>query len=118
MKKILPVLFFLSILTLTGCESWGARSIIGHTYGIIESSNSFTIYFSKSGSANITYLDGDESFIISHLTYDIKGDDVEIYHDYSDYWIETAKGELFMHLIYFPELDELYYIGDVLKRID
>lgn len=121
MKKILPVLFFLSIFTLTGCESANksARAIIGHTYGIIESSTSYmTIYFSRSGNASINFVSGAESLITSHYTYEITGDDVEIYYDYSDYWIETAKGELFMHLIYYPEEDELHYLTDVLSRID
>lgn len=121
MKKVLPVLFFLSIFTLTGCESANksARAIIGHTYGIIESSTSYmTIYFSKSGNANVNFISGGESLITSHFTYEIAGDDVEIYYDYSDYWIETAKGELWMHLTYYPGEDELHYLGDVMSRID
>lgn len=121
MKKILSVLFILSIFTLTGCESANksARAIIGHTYGIIESSTSYmTIYFSKSGNANVNFKSGGEGFITSHFTYEISGDDVEIYYDYSDYWIETAKGELWMHLTYYPEQDELHCLGDVLSRID
>ena len=121
MKKILPVLFFLSIFTLTGCEgvSKNARAIIGHTYGIIESSTAYmTIYFSKSGNANINFVNGSEKLITSHFTYEIIGDDVEIFYDYSDYWIESAKGELFMHLTYYQEEDELHYLTDVLSRID
>ena len=121
MKKVLPVLFFLLIFTLTGCESANksARAIIGHTYGIIESSTSYmTIYFSKSGNANINFVNGSEKLITSHFTYEIAGDDVEIYYDYSDYWIESAKGELFLHLTYYPEQDELRYLTDVLSRID
>ena len=54
----------------------------------------------------------------SHFTYDIQGDDVEIYYDYSNYWIETAKGELFMHLTYDPIDDVLYYLGDRMSRLD
>lgn len=121
MKKILSVLFVLSMLTLTGCEgvNKSARAIIGHTYGIVESSTSYmTIYFSKSGNANVNYKSGGESLITSHFTYEITGDDVEIYFDHSDYWIETAKGELWMHLTYYPEEDELYSLGIVMSRID
>jgi hypothetical protein len=121
MKKILSVLFFLSIFTLTGCEgvSKNARAIIGHTYGIIESSTSyFTIYFSKSGDASVSLVSGNNRLITSHFTYEIKGDDVEIYYDYSNYWIDSAKGELFVHLTYYPELDELHYLTDVLKCLD
>ena len=121
MKKLLPVLFFLSIFTLTGCESGNksARAIIGHTYGIVESSTSYmTIYFSKSGNANVNFQSSGEGFITSHFIYEISGDDVEIYYDYSDYWIETAKGELWMHLTYYPEVDELHCLGDVMSRID
>lgn len=119
MKKILSVLFVLSMLTLTGCESKSARAIIGHTYGVIESSTSYmTIYFSKAGNANVNFMSDGESLITSHFTYEIAGDDVEIYYDYSDYWIETAKGELWMHLTYYPEEDELHYLGDVMSRID
>lgn len=119
MKKFLPVLFLLSVIALTGCQSKSARAIIGHTYGIIESSTSYlTIYFSKSGNANVNFMSDGESLITSHFTYEIAGDDVEIYYDYSDYWIETAKGELWMHLTYYPEEDELHYLTDVLPRID
>jgi hypothetical protein len=121
MKKILSVLFFLSIFTLTGCEgvSKNARAIIGHTYGIVESSTSYmTIYFSKSGNAHVNFKSGGESITTSHFTYDIAGDDVEIYYDYSDFWKETAKGELWLHLTYYPEVDELHCLGDVMSRID
>lgn len=121
MKKTFSVLAILmTIFVFTGCQSNNSASaVIGHTYGIIESSSSYmTIYFSKSGNANVTYESDGESLITSHFTYDISGDDVEIYYDYSDFWIETAKGELFMHLTYYPEEDVLRYLGDVLSRID
>ena len=122
MKKILTAIFITLIaVTLTGCEgaNKSARAIIGHTYGIIESSTSYmTIYFSKSGNANINFVNGSEKLITSHFTYEIAGDDVEIYYDYSDYWKETAQGELWLHLTYYPEQDELRYLGDVMSRID
>ena len=121
MKKILVVIL-VSVLafSFTSCEGEnGARSIIGHTYGIVDSSTSFfTIYFSRSGSASINYVNGSDKLITSHFTYDINGDDVEIYYDYSDYWIETAKGELFIHLTYNPIDDTLNFLGDILHKID
>lgn len=119
MKKILSVLFVLSMLTLTGCESKSARAIIGHTYGVIESPTSlFTVYFSKSGYASINFVSDNEKIITSHFTYEIEGDDVEIYYDYSDYWIDSAQGELYLHLTYYPEHDELRFLTDILSRID
>ena len=121
MKKIITAIFItLLTITFTSCEGQkNARSIIGHTFGLIESSTSYlTIYFSKSGNANVDFKSGDQSLITSHFTYDIKGDDVEIYYDYSDYWIETAKGELFIHLTYDPVDDVLYYLGDRMSRLD
>ena len=67
------------MLTLTGCETNSARSIIGHTYGVVESPTSYlSIYFSKSGNANINFVNGSEKLITSHFTYEIIGDDVEI----------------------------------------
>lgn len=121
MKKILTAIFITLIaVTLTGCEgNKSARSIIGHTYGIVESSTSYlTIYFIRSGNASINYINGNDKLMTSHFTYDIKGDDVDIYYDYSNYWIDTAKGELFIHLTYDPIDDALYCMGDRLSRID
>ena len=119
MKKILIPLLLLAMFAFTGCKSESARSIVGHTYGVIESANSmFTIYFSPSETASINFINGDEKLITSHFTYDINDDDVEVYYDYSDYWIETAKGELFIHLTYDPIDDTLNFLGDILHRID
>ena len=121
MKKILE-LIFITLLTIsfTGCEGRkSAKAIIGHTYGIIESSTSYmTIYFSRSGNATVNFQNNNQGYQTSHFEYDIKGDDVEIYYDHSDYWIETARGELFLHLTYDPVDDALYYLGDKMTRID
>ena len=121
MKKILEVIFItLSIISFTSCDGQkSAKSIIGHTYGIIESSTSYmTIYFSRSGNATVNFQNNNQGYQTSHFEYDIKGDDVEIYYDYSDYWIETAKGELFLHLTYDPVDDVLVCLGDRMTRID
>ena len=121
MKKILTAIFITLIaVTLTGCEgNKSARSIIGHTYGIVESSTSYlTIYFSRSGNATVNYRNNNESFKTSHFIYEIQGDDVEIYYDYSNFWIETAKGELYLHLTYDPIDDVLTYMGDRMSRLD
>ena len=121
MKKIITAIFItLLTITFTSCENQKtAKSIIGHTFGVIESSTSYmTIYFSKSGNATVDFRSKNQSLMTSHFTYDIQGDDVEIYYDYSNYWIETAKGELFMHLTYDPIDDVLYYLGDRMSRLD
>ncbi len=121
MKKILEVIFItLLIICLTGCEGQkSAKSIIGHTYGLIESSTSYvTIYFSRSGNATVNFKNDSQSYQTSHFEYDIQDDDVEIYYDYSDYWIETARGELYLHLTYDPVDDVLLYLGERMTRID
>ena len=121
MKKILEVIFItLLTISFTSCEGQkSAKAIIGHTYGYIESSTSYiTIYFSRSGKATVNLNNGGQSYQTSHLEYDIKGDDVEIYYDYSDYWVETARGELYLHLTYDPVDDVLCYLGDRMTRID
>ena len=100
MKNIITAIFItLLTITFTSCENQKtAKSIIGHTFGVIESSTSYmTIYFSKSGNATVDFRSKDQSFMTSHFTYDIQGDDVEIYYDYSNYWIETAKGRSLGH---------------------
>jgi hypothetical protein len=119
MKKMLPVLFLLSMLSLTGCDTRSARDIVGHTYGAIDSSTEFmTIYFSKSGNATINYSRSNERFNTSHFTYEIVGDDVEIYYDLSDYWIDSVQGEMYLHMTYYPEQDELHFMHEVFTRID
>lgn len=121
MKKILEVIFItLLTICLTSCEGQkSAKSIIGHTYGLIKSSTSYvTIYFSRSGNATVNLKNDSQSYQTSHFEYDIKGDDVEIYYDYSDYWIETARGELYLHLTYDPIDDVLLYLGERMTRID
>lgn len=121
MKKILTAIIIIVLtITFTSCEGQkSARSIIGHTFGYVESSTTYlTIYFSRSGYANVTAVDGTQNFQTSHFTYDIKGDDVEIYYDYSDYWLDTAKGELYIHLTYDPIDDVLCYLGDRMSRLD
>ena len=121
MKKILELIFItLLAISFTGCEGRkSARSIIGHTFGYIESPTMYmTIYFSRSGNATVEVKNGAQSFQTSHFEYDIKGDDVEIYYDYSNYWIETARGELYIHLTYDPVDDVLVYLGDRMTRLD
>ncbi|MBO7255653.1 MAG: hypothetical protein J6U79_04680 [Paludibacteraceae bacterium] len=121
MKKIFSVIFItLLIFTFTSCEKEKtAKSVVGHTFGIIESSTSyFTIYFSKSGYATIKSVEEEQSMMTSHFTYEITDNDVEVYYDYSNYWIETARGELALHFTYDPIDDVLVYMGERLSRMD
>lgn len=120
MKRILPLTFIiLSAFIFTGCTNNNAKSIIGHTYAWVGSSTEMlSIYFSPSGHAVIHSISGNESFNTSHFIYNIEGYTVEICYDYSDYWVEDAKGTIIMALTYNPDDDTLRYLGDVLHRAE
>lgn len=119
MKKFIPLLFaVVAAFGLTGCQKNSAKEIIGHTYGMSSSVESYMFYFSPSGIVTYTYSAGGQIDNNSHFTYDIVGDDVEIFFDSSTFWIPEARGTLFVHLTYYPEEDVLRYLSDVLCRLD
>lgn len=119
MKKFIPLLFaVVAVFGLTGCQKNSAEEIIGHTYGMSSSVESYMFYFSPSGIVTYTYSAGGQIDNNSHFTYDIVGDDVEIFFDSSTFWIPEARGTLFVHLTYYPEEDVLRYLSDVLCRLD
>lgn len=119
MKKFIPLLFaIVTVFTFTGCQKNSAKEIIGHTYGVTSSTESYMFYFSPSGVVTYTYLNGVEVINNSHFTYEIMGDNVEVYFDYSSFWLPEAQGTLFVHLTYYPEEDVLRYLTDVLYRLD
>ena len=109
------------MLVLTGCQQNNARAIIGHTYGqIVSDTQLLAIYFSPKGSASIQYVDksNDININTSNFDYNIKGNTVDIFYDNSDFWISGVQGTIFMHLTYSPEEDALYYLSDVIYRLD
>ncbi len=119
MKKLLLLFFVIfSLIGFTGCQKNSAKEIIGHTYGMSSSVESYMFYFSPSGIVTYTYSAGGQIDNNSHFTYDIVGDDVEIYFDSSSLWLPEARGTLFVHLTYDPEEDVLRYLSDVLYRLD
>lgn len=120
MKKLLSILLItISVFIFTSCESNNAKQIIGHTYAMVESStNMLSIYFSPSGSAVVHLIQDGVSSNTPHYIYHIKGNTVEICCNYSNYWKEEYQGTIVLALTYHPEEDALYYITDVLYRVD
>lgn len=118
-SKIASMLLYSLVLIMLAACSPTANTIKGHTYYGGSSDSGMKVYFSPSGSAQIThYLDGTTT-IYSNFTYTIDGNIVEIYYDYSDYWKLEAQGKLFLHFTYDPETDTLRFDeGDVLSRMN
>ena len=113
MKKLLNFLFsiIVALVVFTSCENQGeARAIIGHSYQLyIDVSNWETIYFSPSGTAQLTSCIQGTTSTYTHLTYKVQKCNIEVYYDYSSYWNESARGELLGAFTYMPEQD--YLIG-------
>lgn len=106
----------------TSCEKneGEALAIIGHSYMYYEDqSNWETIYFSLSGTVQISACNNGKSQTLSHMTSKIRGCNVEIYADYTDYWKTEAKGQLIGALVYYPEGDYLIsHLGDVYHKVN
>lgn len=108
MKRILSTLLIgLFAMMFIGCESKDeARAIIGHSYQMYNSASDWeTLYFSPSGTAQITFCSQGTTSSVSHFTYKIQRCNVEIYYDYSDYWKSTARGQLLGAFTYMPDQD-------------
>lgn len=105
-SKVAALLLVLLVGVIMGACS-PANSIKGHSYFAGTSDNGKKIYFSPSGAAQITYYDQGSTTTFLHLNYTIKGEIVEIYFDYSDYWKLEAQGTLAEHYVYDKETDIL-----------
>ena len=55
---------------------------------------------------------------VPQLTYRISSNNVDVYFDNSTTWIESKRGTLFLHLIYYPSSDVIMMNGVKLKRIN
>ena len=105
-SKVLSVILFVFTAALfVACSP--ANSIKGHSYFAGTSNDGKKIYFSPSGAAEITFYDQGSTTTFKHLNYIIKGETVEIYHDYSDYWKLEAQGTLAEHYVYDKKTDIL-----------
>lgn len=122
MKRLLILLAIaIAAIGLTSCENQGeARAIIGHSYYFHNETDDELVYFSASGSAQITFSQNNSApQTINHLNYKIRGCNVEIYMDHSDYWNERAKGELLGAFTYYPEGDYLISsLGSLYVRVN
>lgn len=115
-KVLSALLLMFTAVMFVACGS--ANSVKGHTYATGTSSSGLKVYFSPSGAAQVTYYVDGETKTFSHLTYTIKGDNVEIYFDYSDYWKLEAQGTIASHFIYDSKEDVLIMEdGTMLHRL-
>lgn len=118
-SKIASMLLYSLVLIMLAACSPTANTIKGHTYYGGSSANGMKVYFSPSGTAQITYYSDGTTTTYSHLTYTIDGNIVEVYLDYSNYWKLEAQGTLAIHLTYDPETDTLQFDdGTILTRMN
>lgn len=108
MKKLF--LLFLAVVMMLGfssCENQGeARAIVGHSYQMYNSASDWeTLYFSPSGTVQLTFCNQGTTSSYTHLTYKIQNCNVEVYYDYSDFWKDTARGQLLGAFSYLPDQD-------------
>lgn len=119
MKKLFLLLAAV-LMIFTSCESnqGEARAIIGHSYLCYQDdSNWETIYFSSSGDVQISGKYNGESKVITHMTYTIRGCNVEIIADYTEYWLPSYRGQILGAMTYYPEGDYLVNsTGDIYTR--
>ena len=119
-KKLFLILAACVAIVFTSCENQGAaRAIIGNSYKCaVDADNLETFYFSPSGSAQLFGRNAGSQFSYTHLTYKINNYNVEVYFDYSDFWVETSRGELLAAFTYMPEQDYLKsQTGNVYYRV-
>ena len=115
-KVLSALLLMFTAVMFVACGS--ANSIKGHSYFTGNSSQGVKIYFSPSGTAQITYYENGTPTTYIHHTYSINGNLVEIYYDYSDYWKIEYQGKLLLYFTYDPETDILIYDdGTVFNRL-
>lgn len=109
MKKLFILFAAVMTFAFTGCKNQGeARAIIGHSYETHNDTEVDVIYFATSGDAQVTiWNEGSDPQMLSHLDYKIDGCNVEVFFDYSEFWKEAYRGEVYMAFTYYPEGDYL-----------
>lgn len=121
MKKFIYFLILAAAIVATGCSSnepKSATAIIGHTYRVDNGSDYVSLYFAHNYTCVYTsYLDGSYTNA-TQLTYRISDNNVDVYFDNSSTWVESKRGTLFLHLIYYPSSDVIMMNGVKLKRIN
>lgn len=121
MKRFISLLILAAAIVVSGCstnEPKSANAIMGHTYRADDGSDYISIYFAHTYTCVYTsYISGSYTNA-TQLTYRISGNNVDIYFDNSSTWVESRRGTLFLHLIYYPSSDLLMLDGVALKRIN
>ena len=122
-KKFIYLLIFAATIVVAGCSTneptpQSAIAILGHTYRADNGSDYISIFFARNYTCTFTsYVNGTYTNT-SQLLYRISGTNVDIFFDKSTAWVESARGTLFVHLIYYPSSDKLMLDGTTLKRIN
>lgn len=121
MRRLIYFLFLAVTIVTTGCsknEPKEATSIIGHTFRADVGSDYVSMYFAPTYTCVYTSnIDG--SYVnVPQLTYRISSNNVDVYFDNSTTWIESKRGTLFIHLVYYPSSDVIMMNGIKLKRIN
>lgn len=123
MKRLFYLLFLAVTIVAAGCSSnaptpKSANAIVGHTYRADSGSDYVSIYFAYTYTCVYTsYINGSYANA-TQLTYRISGNNVDVYFDNSSTWVESKRGTLFLHLIYYPSSDVIIMDGVTLKRIN
>lgn len=123
MKRFIYLLILAATIVTAGCSTnepttKSATAIKGHTYRVDDGSEYVSIYFARTNTCVYTSnVDGTYTNV-TQLNYRISGNNVDIYFDNSSKWNESARGTLFLHLIYYPSSDKLMLDGMTLKRIN
>ena len=104
MKRFIYFLLLAATIVATGCskdEPKLATSIIGHTFRADEGSNYVSFYFAPTYTCVYTSQMDGEYMNVTQLTYRISSNNVDVYFDNSTTWIESKRGTLFLHLVYY-----------------
>ena len=121
MKRFIYFLLLAAAIVVAGCsknEPKLATSIIGHTFRADDGSNYVSIYFAHTYTCVYTSNIDGSYMNVPQLTYRISSNNVDVYFDNSTAWIESKRGTLFLHLIYYPSSDVIMMNGVKLKRIN
>ena len=121
MKRFIYFLLLAATIVATGCsknEPKLATSIIGHTFRADEGSNYVSFYFAPTYTCVYTSQMDGEYMNVTQLTYRISSNNVDVYFDNSTTWIESKRGTLFLHLVYYPSSDVIMMNDLKLKHVN
>lgn len=121
MKRFVYFLIFAATIVATGCsknEPKLATSIIGHTFRADDGSDYVSFYFAPTYTCVYTSQIDGEYMNVTQLTYRISSNNVDVYFDNSTTWIESKRGTLFLHLVYYPSSDVIMMNDLKLKRVN